>query len=124
VHPGGCRHADLGGDVRRQQLETIGHTDLGLGDKVDGTELQRAQRGLGAAFGQGGDHHHRHRAQAHQLGQEIQPVHARHLDVERDHVGVEFADHLPCHQRVGGRADALHVALPVDDLGEQAAHQR
>ena len=104
--------------------DAVGDAELRLGDEVDRAELERAQRDLGAALGQRRDHHHRHRPQPHQPGQEIEAVHARHLDVERDHVGREFADHLARDQRVAGRADAFHVALAVDDFGEQAAHQR
>ena len=37
--------------------------------------------------------------------------------------GFKVADHLARDQRVGGRADAGHVGLAVDDLGEQAAHE-
>ena len=70
-------------------LQAVGHADLRLGDEVDRAELQRAQRHVGAALGQRGDHHDRHRPQPHQLAEEVDAVHARHLDVERDHVGVQ-----------------------------------
>ena len=108
----------------RQQLEPVGHTDLRLGDEIDRAELERAQGDVGAALGQRRHHHDRRRAQPHQLAQEIDAVHARHFDVERDHVGVDVADQLARGERVARRTDAFHVGLTVDDLGEQAAHQR
>jgi hypothetical protein len=87
-------------------------------------EFEGAQRRFGAAFGQRRYHHHRRRPQAHQPRQEVESVHAWHLDVERYHVGVEVADHLACGECVVRGADALHVGLAIDDLGQQAAHQR
>jgi hypothetical protein len=62
-HGGGCRggcavdaglggHAHLVSDVLSQQLEPIGHTDLGLGHKVHRTQLQRLEGDLGTALGQ------------------------------------------------------------------------
>jgi hypothetical protein len=116
--------ADLVGDVLRELLEPVGDADLGLGHEVERAELECAQRHLGAALGERGDHHHRHRAKAHQARQEVEPVHAWHLDIQCDDVRVEAADHFARHQRVGGRADTFHVGLAVDDLAEQAAHQR
>mmetsp|Transcript_5425 Transcript_5425/g.20641 ORF Transcript_5425/g.20641 Transcript_5425/m.20641 type:complete len:319 (+) Transcript_5425:1609-2565(+) len=60
------RDADLVRDVLGQLPDAVGNTDLGLGDKVDRAQLQRLERDLGAALGQRGHHHHRHRPQAHQ----------------------------------------------------------
>ena len=115
--------ADLLGDVGAQLAQAVGHADLGLGDKVDRAQLQGAQGGLGPALGEGGDHDDGHGPQPHQAGQEVQAVHLGHLDIEGDDVGGEAADHLARGQRVGGGADAAHVGLAVDDLGEQAADQ-
>ena len=65
-----------------------------LGHEIDGADFQRLERHLGAALGQRRDHDHRHRPQRHDLAQERQAVHVRHLDVERDHVGIERLDPL------------------------------
>jgi len=115
--------ADLVGDVVSELAQAIGHADLGLGDEIDRAQLQRLERDVGTALGQRRHHHHRHGAQTHQLGEEVDAIHARHLHVQGDDVGVEVADHLARDQGVGGRADAGHVGLAVDDLGEHAAHQ-
>jgi hypothetical protein len=95
------RNADLVGDVLGQLAQTVGHADLGLGDEVHRTQLQRrsvtsAPRSVSVdtiTTGIG--------PQAHQLAQEVDAVHARHLDVQRDHVGVQLADHLARHVGVG-----------------------
>ena len=120
----GAPTRDLGDDLLGIVADALRDAEPRLGDEVDRAQLQRAQRHFGAALGQRGDHHHRHRPQAHQPLEEVDAVHARHLDVERDHVGVGGTDHLARDQRVGRRADARHVGLRVDDLGQQAAHQR
>ena len=117
------RDADLVGDLLAKLLEPVGNADLRFGHKVDSPQLQGLERDFGTPLGQGGDHHHRHRAKAHQLGQEVDAIHARHLHVQRDDVGIEVADHLPRGKGIGRRADAFHVRLVVDDLAEQAAHQ-
>ena len=124
VHLGHSSHADLVHDLAGQLLQAVGHADAGLGHKVDGTQLQGAHGDFGTAFGQGGDHHHRHGTQAHEPPEEINAVHAGHFHIQRDDVGVQIADHFACDQRVIGRADALHVMLAIDDLGQKTAHQR
>jgi hypothetical protein len=79
---------------------------------------------VGSALGQRRDHHHRHRPQPHQPLEKVEAVHFRHLDVEREHVRIERLDHLARHQRVGRGADHFEIALAIDDVGQQAAHQR
>ena len=51
---------------------------------------------------------------------EVKPIHLGHFDIERNDIGVAFADHLARDQGVIGRPDALHVALTVDDFRKQA----
>jgi hypothetical protein len=105
----GPARADLVGDVVAQLAQAVGHADLGLGDEVHRAELQRrsvtsAPRSVSVETITTGIGRSRIR-----LGEEVDAVHARHLDVQRDDVRVEVADHLARHQRVAGRADALHV---------------
>ena len=116
--------ADLVGDDLGVFEQAVADAQLGLGDEVDGAQLQRAQRDFAAALGQGRHHHHRHGPQAHQLFKEVQPVHARHFDVQRQHIRVVALDQFARHQRIGRGRDDLHVRLAVDDLCHQAAHQR
>ena len=58
-----------------------------LGDDVDGAGLERLHQRVGAVLGQRRADHHRHRPLRHHLAQEGDAVHARHLDVQHDHVG-------------------------------------
>jgi hypothetical protein len=115
--------ADLVGD----EFGVLAHPgldrDLRLGDEVHRAEFQRAHGDLGAALGQRGHHQHRHRAQAHQFFEEVEAVHLRHLDVEREDVGIDPLDQVACDERIGRHADDFHVRLRVDDLGHHAADQ-
>ena len=88
------RRLDLGLQCLGQFAHRVGDIVLRLGDKVDGADFQRFQRGLRARLREGGEHHHRHRPQRHDLAQEGETVHLRHLDVERDDVGIERLDLL------------------------------
>jgi len=51
-------------------------------------------------------------------------VHTRHFHIQRQHIRIERADHLACHQRIGCRPHRHHVRLAVDQFGEQAANER
>ena len=62
------------------------HAEARLGDDLDRALLERAQRRLGARAGEAGADDDRDRVLRHQLAQEREPVHARHLEVEHDHV--------------------------------------
>jgi len=117
------RRADLVGDLIRVFVHAVAHAQLGLGDKVHRAQLQRAQRGFRAALGQRGDHHHRRRAQAHELFQEVEAVHLRHFDVQREHVRVGLLDEVARDDRVGRHAHHFHIGLAVDDLLQDAADQ-
>ena len=83
-------------DLRLQLGGEAGHRvgDIGrrLGDEIDGADLERLKRDLGAGLRERRDHDHRHRPQRHDLAQERDAVHVRHLDIERDDVGIERLD--------------------------------
>ncbi|MNX97969.1 hypothetical protein D3C86_1303540 [compost metagenome] len=123
-HPGTRRRADLVGDGVRVLHQPVADAQLGLGDEVHRTQFQRAHGDFGPALGQRRHHQHRHGPQAHQTLEEIEPVHARHFHVQRQHVRVQALDEVARHQRIGGGAHHFHVCLAVDDLGHQAADQR
>jgi hypothetical protein len=94
----------------------------GLAHAVDRAQLQRAQGHLGPGLGQAGDHDHRHRPQAHDLLEELDAVHVRHLDVEGDDVGVQGLDHAPGLERVAGGADHLDLGVTGQGGRDQAPH--
>src|SRR5690606_17418949 len=58
----------------------------------------------------------------HQPAQEIQAVHARHLDVQRDHVRRAAADAVEGQQRIGRDAQQLHVRLRRHHPRQEGAH--
>ena len=100
-----------------KSLQRSGEVDLGLGDEIDRAQLQRLERGLGAAFGQRRHHDHRHGPQAHEIGEESQSVHARHLDVQREHVRIGLLDALARHERIRRRAH--HFDVPARSSGSR-----
>ena len=102
----------------------LGDVHLGFVEKIHRAQFQRTEGNIRAPFGQGRNHHHRHRSQAHQFFQEIEPVHAGHFDVQGEHVRVELLDQFPRHQWIGGCAHHFHVGLAIDDFLHQAADQR
>ena len=80
---GVSRVADALQEVLRPIRHPVGIGPVGLGDHLDGAHLQRRDR----TFRLGRAQHDRHRMLTHQLAQEGQAVHPRHLDVEYDHAG-------------------------------------
>src|SRR5436190_1152798 len=60
-------------------------------------------------------------AHAHQALQEREAVHVRHLDVEREHVRIQRADHVARGERIGRGADHDHVGLLVHDRRDDSA---
>ena len=61
----------------------------GLGMKSNGAQLQGLQGDVGSFLCQGADHDHRRLVHGQERRQCLQTRDLRHLDVERDHVGLE-----------------------------------
>ena len=93
----------------------IGHADLGLQDDVDRPGFQGLKQGLRPRLGQGRTHHHRDRPLGHQLAQEGDAVHARHLDVEGDDVRNFLGNALGGDERIGRDADHLDLRIGFQD---------
>ena len=93
-----------------------------LGQHFHGAEFQRLQRGLAGWLGQRTDDDRRHGMKVHQLLQEGEPVHARHFDVQGQHVGLERKDLVAGHVRIGRGADHFDVRLSRQGLGQDLAH--
>ena len=115
------RDADLPGDVLARAGAARRHAHLRLGDEVDGAEFQRAASRRRRARSASRPSPPASRSRIRRRGTDA--VHARHLHVERDHVGVELRIISRAISGSGG-ADAPYVGLPVDDLRKQVAHQR
>ena len=95
-----------------------------LGDKIHGADFERPQRGIRAFLGQRGDHDHGHRAQRHQLLKKGDAVHARHLDVERQHIGVKLLDLLARDDWIGNGAHHLDFRIGGQHAANHVPHER
>ena len=109
----------LGGDlldVERDGAARLGHV-------VDRAQLQRLQGDQRIPLGQRGDHDDRRGLPLHDLGQAGEPVHLRHVHVQRDHVGVDPGQ---LFERVHPVAGGVHLELAGlgQDFLERPAHQR
>ena len=59
---------------------------------------------------------------AHELGQKTQPIHARHLDVEGEHIRIELGDLVPGDVGVRGDADHLDAGKGGQPFEQHPAH--
>ena len=114
----------LGLQLGGEPGHAVGDVAGRLGDEIDGADLERLERDLGAGLGQRRDHHDRHRPQRHDLAQERHAVHVRHLDVERDDVGIERLDPLARDMGIGRRADHLDLGIGRQQRRQQLPHHR
>ena len=101
----------------RQILQRLGH-------EIHRAQFQRPEGDVGALAGQGRHHHHRHRPETHQLFQELDAVHPRHLDVEGQNVGREHLDLVAGDDRVDGGADHFEFGVGRENVGQQLADDR
>ncbi len=101
-----------------------GSPGAGFPDAIEGPDLERGERRLRAAMRHGGDHDDRHGAKPHDLLEKFQAVHIRHLDVERDDIGIELFDRLARFQRIARLADDVDVRVGTQDGADQSAHRR
>src|SRR5580700_6267527 len=60
----------------------------------------------------------------HNLFQGVDAVHARHFQIERDHVGFEFFDLLQAEGSVHRRAHDFNRRIGFEDLRDELAHER
>ena len=66
---------------------------------------------------------HRRRAETHDLFEKLDPIHVRHLDVERDDIGIQSLDSLPGFMGIGRLADDLDERVGPQTRGDEAAHR-
>src|ERR1700677_2017636 len=95
-----------------------------LGDKVDRAESQRLEGGVSARLGMGAEQDHRQRCAAHDEAQRLHAIHARHFQIERNHVGPEFLDLLQSESAIHRGADDFDGRIAREDRGDELAHQR
>ena len=82
-----------------------------LGDEIDGADLKRLQCDFGTDLRERRHHDHGRRPERHDLMQEGESVHLRHLDVEGDDVGIQRFDAFARDVGIGGGADDLDVGI-------------
>ncbi|PAV70594.1 hypothetical protein WR25_01976 [Diploscapter pachys] len=97
---------------------------LGLFVAIERPQFERADRRFRALAGQRRQHDDGHGAQAHDLFEEVEAVHPRHLDIERDDVGVERLDHLARGHRPVGGADDLDIRILRQAVRHHRPHRR
>ncbi|MNG14841.1 hypothetical protein D3C84_986280 [compost metagenome] len=105
-------------------MHPLADAQLGFADEVDGTQFQGAQRRLGAALSQRGDHQHRSRSGRHQLFQKGQAIHAGHFYIQGDDIRRMFLDQLARHVGIRRHANQLQLSVGLNDFAQQAANQR
>jgi cell division protease FtsH len=105
------------GNVGGHAVELLGHI-------IHRPELQRLQRFPGALLRERAHHQNRDRMQVHDPAERVQPVHARHLDIQRDHVRVQLGNLLDGLLAVARRGDHGHPRILVEHGRERLAHER
>src|ERR1700731_1535614 len=60
----------------------------------------------------------------HQLFEESQTIHPRHLDIESEYIGIERLDFFPGHKRILCCADHFQFRIRAENLRQQLAHER
>ena len=117
------RGLDLGDDFAGLLDGAVGHIEFWLGYVIDRSQAQRSQGRFRAAFGERGNHDHRHGMAAHQLLQERQAVHPRHLNIQRQHIRVEGLDFLPGDEGIARGSDDLQLRVRAEYFRQQLPHQ-
>ena len=96
-----------------------------LAHEIDRAELEAAEREVHAALrARGAQHHDGARRLAHDVAERLQPVELGHLDVERHDVRLERVDLPDGLVAVARRADDLEIRRAIDDLADDAPHER
>jgi hypothetical protein len=124
AHVGSCRGAHGRDQVVAGVLEELLDPQLGLGDDRQRAGGQRVHGRAGALFRQRGTDDGRRRMLAHDLLEEGQAVHARHLDVDHEHIGPLDLHLVQRIQRVGSNADHLDVGFALQRLAVDLADHR
>lgn len=95
-----------------------------LGHAIDRARFQSLHGGYSTACRHGENHHHRHRAQAHDAFQKVQAIHARHFDVQRHRIGVERLHSSPGRPGIACLADDDKTGIARQGTADQCAHRR
>ena len=116
-----AERVDLADQLVLDRLEVEADVQGRLRDEVDRAELERAERVLVVAAT--ADHHHRRRSVRHHETQEREAVHARHLEVERDQVGLQLEGPAQRLLAVAGDADHFDERRGLEHPGDRLARE-
>ncbi|MNH11189.1 hypothetical protein D3C79_706970 [compost metagenome] len=130
-HPGLGRHQEaLAGDLPDPLLQqpdrfvlVAGDVFELLGEKVEGTGVQRIQGRLGAIVGQRGEHQYGGGTLGHDLAHGADAVEYRHLYVHGDDVGPQLQRLVHRLPSILGRVDHRHQGILIDDFADPAAEE-
>ena len=114
----------FGDDVAGLLDGSIRNIQFWLRNIVHRTQAERAQSGFRTSIGERGDHDHRHGMATHQLFEECQAIHPRHLDIESEYIGMESLDFFPGHKRIRCCTDHFQFRIRAENLRQQLAHER
>src|SRR5881394_599735 len=93
-------------------------------EKIHGAERQSFQRGVAALFRMRAEKDDGQRCAVHDEAQHFHAVHARHFEIERNNIGLEFLDLLERESAIHRRADNLYGGVTREDRGNQLPHER
>ena len=98
---------------------------VGLGEEVDRASLKSGEGDVGPFLRVRADHDHGHVGNGRQqIGKDVDPRLSGHLDIERDHVGMQPLRRFEGFGRVAREADDVQLGSRADQIGNQLAHQR
>ena len=106
----------LGDEQRSEHLHVQGKRAFGLRNEIHRAQTQRLERHVRAVARQRRHHQHRPRVLDHDPVEAGEAVHARHMNVERDDVGIDGGELLQTLYAVAREMD-----LELGDVGEHAA---
>ena len=94
-----------------------------LGQKVEGTGIQRIERGLGPFMGQRGEHQDRSGTLGHDLAYGADAIHHGHLYVHGDHIRPQSQRFVYCLPSILGRVYHRQHGILIDDFTDPAAEE-
>ena len=103
-------------------LQKLAHPQPRLRHNLHRAVFQRLERALRPLLRQARTNHHRDRMLRHDPAQKRQPVHARHLDVQRDHVRHLLGDLLRRRIRIARGPDHLDLRILRQHVRQRLAH--
>ena len=103
-------------------LQKLLGPQFGLRNDIYCPVLQRPQCALRSLLCKARTNHHRNRMLTHQLLQESKPVHARHLDIQRNHIGHLVPYPVGGHKWITRRRRDLNLRIARKNLAKRLPH--